>query len=160
MVFEGEGDELDLAALSKASRVSPRTIRYYIHQGLLPSPGKRGRGARYDRALLDRLELIKLLQRDRWPLGKIAERMAQLDDEGVRRELEAPLELSLDDHAGSRFARVRSEDGPRYETRWSNWDRVRVTEDVEISVRAPVSANQRKRLDALLEAVRRVFETG
>ena len=85
MAFEGEPDELDLAALSKASRLSPRTIRYYIHQGLLPSPGKRGRGARYDRATLERIELIKLLQRDRWPLAHIQRRLSELDDEGVRR---------------------------------------------------------------------------
>ena len=57
---------MDLAELAKASGVTPRTIRYYIHQGLLPSPGKRGRGARYDRGALGRLQLIQLLQRDKW----------------------------------------------------------------------------------------------
>ena len=126
MAREGEGKELDLAQLSRASRVSPRTIRYYIHQGLLPSPGKRGRGARYDRGVLDRLELIKQLQRDGWPLGKIVERMAELDEQGVV---------------------------PQRTT----WERVRVSADVEISVRTRLSAAQRKRAERLIEAARRTF---
>ena len=150
MAFEGEQDDLDLRELSRVARVSPRTIRYYIHQGLLPSPGKRGRGARYDRGLLDRLELIKQLQRDRWPLGKIAERMAELDEEGVRRQLGAPLELP--------FSTVReSEFPPRYEVNKSTWECTRVGPNVEICVRTPLSAEERRRLERLIEAATKMF---
>ena len=188
MVFEGEGDDLDLAELSRASRVSPRTIRYYIHQGLLPSPGKRGRGARYDRGLLDRLRLIQLLQRDAWPLARIADHLAELDEEGVRRELGAPPELMLGDSAAYATPRaVRSEENPPYrargpkvdvvrppapieaarrfesaekpfEIRRSTWKRVRVSPYVEISVRTPLSAELKSRVDRLIAAAQKILE--
>jgi DNA-binding transcriptional MerR regulator len=156
MAPEGEEDVLDLAELARASRVSPRTIRYYIHQGLIPSPGKRGRGARYDRGLLDRLELIKLLQRDAWPLAKIANHLAELDEEGVRRELGAPPELPLGDGPPS-YVR-ESEFPPPYETSRSTWERVRVGPKVEISVRTPLSSEERKLVDRLVQAARKIFE--
>jgi DNA-binding transcriptional MerR regulator len=152
MAWEGEGDELDLAELSRASRVSPRTIRYYIHEGRLPSPGKRGRGARYDRGLVNRLELIKLLQRDGWPLGKIAERMRELDEEGVRREVEG----------GGR--RVETGEPPILTPasslipQRSIWERVRIDPNLEISVRTPLSAQQKKLADRLVELARAIFE--
>ena len=146
MAFEGDGDTLDLPELARASRVSPRTIRYYIHQGLLPSPGKRGPGARYDRALLDRLELIKLLQRDRWPLGKIAERMAELDDEGVRREMQ---------EAGGKTKALPPSSSllPRRST----WERVRISSSIEINVRTPLPPDRKKRVDRVIDVAKRML---
>lgn len=81
----------DLAELSDLADVTPRTVRYYIQQGLLPSPGARGPGARYDRAHLDRLRLIRRLQREHLPLAEIRRRLEELDDESLRRLAEAPL---------------------------------------------------------------------
>lgn len=149
MGFEGEADALDLRELARESGVPPRTIRYYIHQGLLPSPGKRGRGARYDRALLDRLELIKLLQRDRWPLGRIASHMAELDDEGVRREVKG-------EGRREKAEAVLSPDSSLLAQR-STWERLRVAPNIEISVRTPLSAQQKKLVDALIAAARQLF---
>lgn len=83
-------DSLDLSELAEATGVSQRTIRYYVQQGLLPSPGTRGPGTRYDRSMVERLQLIKLLQRHHWPLSKIRDHLERLDDAGVRRELAHP----------------------------------------------------------------------
>lgn len=47
-----------LQELADAAGVTPRTIRLYISEGLLPSPGL-GRDARYTQVHLDRLALIK-----------------------------------------------------------------------------------------------------
>ncbi len=82
-------DPLDLTALAEESGVSPRTIRYYVQQGLLPSPGTRGPSTRYDRGHLDRLQLIKRLQRQHLPLAEIRRRLEELDDDGVRLALES-----------------------------------------------------------------------
>jgi DNA-binding transcriptional MerR regulator len=38
-------DTYDLAELCDLADVTPRTVRYYVQQGLLPSPGARGPGA-------------------------------------------------------------------------------------------------------------------
>jgi len=49
----------DLAALGGVSR---RTVRYYVQQGLLPSPLGLGRGRHYGREHLARLRAVKALQ--------------------------------------------------------------------------------------------------
>jgi len=48
--------------LADLGGVSRRTVRYYIQQGLLPSPLGVGRGRHYDQAHLDRLLRVKALQ--------------------------------------------------------------------------------------------------
>src|SRR5690349_19123247 len=102
-----ESEDLDLAELANAAGVTPRTVRYYVQQGLLPSPGTRGPGTKYDRSLLERLQLIRLLQREHWPLSKIREHFESLDDEGVRKELGVPPELPLPGVSESALKYVR-----------------------------------------------------
>ena len=77
-------ESFDLGELAAAADVTPRTIRYYVQQGLLPSPGTRGPGVRYDRAHLDRLQLIRRLQRQHLPLAEIRRQLEGLDDASVR----------------------------------------------------------------------------
>ena len=69
-----------LAELADLAGVTPRTVRYYVSQGLLPSPGASGPGAKYDDGHLDRLRLIRKLQREHLPLAEIRQRLAGLDD--------------------------------------------------------------------------------
>lgn len=73
-----------LADLCDLADVTPRTVRYYISQGLLRSPGTTGPGARYDDGHLARLRLIRRLQREHLPLAEIRKRLAALtDDEAI-----------------------------------------------------------------------------
>ena len=62
---------IDLTDLADRAGVSVRTVRYYIQQGLLPKPEARGPGAHYTGEHLDRLLVIKRLQREHLPLGEI-----------------------------------------------------------------------------------------
>jgi DNA-binding transcriptional MerR regulator len=71
----------DLAGLAGVTR---RTIHYYLAQGLLPPSAGDGRNARYDRGHLDRLRLIRGLQREHLPLAEIRQRLERLSDEQVR----------------------------------------------------------------------------
>ena len=59
-----------LAELSALVQVSQRTVRYYIKQGLLPSPGF-GRGTRYNQTHLQRLKLILDFKAQHLPLAEI-----------------------------------------------------------------------------------------
>ncbi len=77
-------DAFDLVDLCDLADVTPRTVRYYIQQGLLPSPVSRGPGAHYDRGHLDRLRVIRRLQREHLPLAEIRRRLESLDDGAVR----------------------------------------------------------------------------
>ena len=76
-------NEYTLQDLADLAAVTPRTIRYYIAQGLLPSPGRPGPGAAYAEGHLARLRLIRQLQREHLPLAEIRARLAGLDDETV-----------------------------------------------------------------------------
>lgn len=55
-------EDLSLDELAERSGVSARTIRYYQSEGILPSPRKVGRDARYAVGHLERLEQIFELQ--------------------------------------------------------------------------------------------------
>ena len=61
----------DLQELCTEAGVTPRTVRYYIQQGLLQEPEARGPGAHYTEEHLDRLLLIKRLQKEHLPLAEI-----------------------------------------------------------------------------------------
>ncbi len=85
-------ESFDLVELSKRAGVTPRTVRYYVQQGLLPSPGTRGPAARYDAAHLERIRLIRRLQQEHLPLAEIRLRLERMDDDEVRAALRAPEE--------------------------------------------------------------------
>jgi DNA-binding transcriptional MerR regulator len=78
-----------IADLARLTDVTPRTVRYYIAQGLLPAPGESGPGAHYGPGHLDRLQLIRRLQRQHLPLAEIRSRLATLTDRDVADALRA-----------------------------------------------------------------------
>jgi DNA-binding transcriptional MerR regulator len=71
---------LTLADLARLADVTPRTVRYYVAQGLLPSPGQAGPGSRYPESTLPRLQLIREMQRSHLPLAEIRTRLAGVTD--------------------------------------------------------------------------------
>jgi DNA-binding transcriptional MerR regulator len=72
-----------LTELADLAGVTPRTVRYYMSQGLLPSSGSSGSGAKYGDAHLGRLRLVRKLQREHLPLAEIRQRLAGLDDAAI-----------------------------------------------------------------------------
>lgn len=72
-----------LADLCDLADVTARTVRFYIAQGLLRGPESSGPSARYDDGHLDRLRLIRRLQRDNVPLAEIRKRLAALSDQDI-----------------------------------------------------------------------------
>lgn len=72
--------DYSLTELARLADVTPRTVRYYIAQGLLPSPDAAGPATRYGDAHLARLRLIKRLQREHLPLAEIRQRLDAMSD--------------------------------------------------------------------------------
>ncbi|MEP7345763.1 MAG: MerR family transcriptional regulator [Gemmatimonadaceae bacterium] len=199
----------DLNELADAAGVTTRTIRYYVAQGLLPSPGTRGPGTRYDRGHLNRLQLVKSLQRQHLPLAEIRRQLESLDDVGVREALRSAPDAP---HPSSALSYVRgllgkdaahpggdelrigalalptpapksparslaetlfgrsdrkeeaapppSESKPSSvakQPRRSIWDRLALSPDVELHVRRPLSREQNRQVDRLLDAARQIF---
>lgn len=75
-----EGARYAIGDLAGLAGSTPRTVRYYVAQGLLPPPDGVGAGAHYTDAHLARLRLIRRLQRQHQPLSEIRLRVASLAD--------------------------------------------------------------------------------
>lgn len=73
-----------LDELAREVDVTPRTIRYYIAEGLLPPPDAIGRNARYSQDHLDRLRLIGQLKDEFLPLKEIRTRLTTLSTDEIR----------------------------------------------------------------------------
>jgi DNA-binding transcriptional MerR regulator len=76
-----------IGELAERTGVTPRTIRYYTAEGLLPPPDTRGRYALYGEDHVLRLQLITRLKEAYLPLTEIKARIEQLATEQVRRLL-------------------------------------------------------------------------
>ena len=183
----------DLNDLCQQSGVTTRTVRYYVQQGLLPSPGL-GAGARYGQGHLVRLRLIRRLQSEHLPLAEIRRRLEGLDDEAVQVLLErssagSSSATSAVDYvrqvlgsAGSsppRNARPSPPLPPASPARppaapsspppgrtarppgadRAQWERIALTPDVEVHVRRPLSREDNRRLEKLLEKGRELFRS-
>lgn len=82
-----------LTDLANLASVTPRTVRYYVAQGLLASPGQPGPGAKYTREHLARILLIRRLQREHLSLGEIRRRLETMgEDELLAATADAPRE--------------------------------------------------------------------
>lgn len=79
----GEERAFTINELADEAGVTRRTVHYYIAQGLLPASGGEGRNTRYARGHLDRLRLIRELQRQHLPLAEIRQRLERLTDAQV-----------------------------------------------------------------------------
>jgi DNA-binding transcriptional MerR regulator len=199
-----DADELiDLRELAARTGVSVRTIRFYQQQGLLPAPGQRGPGALYGPAEVDRLRLLRMLQRDHLPLAEIRKQLQAMSDSDVswalslgktpvqrssaaeyaRRVLEETTTPLADPPADQRSVaeepsevfdilptngRVTESEGPvpygqmsfgfpRRASRES-WDRITLSDDIELHVRRPLSREQQRLLEQLLATAQRHLE--
>src|SRR5262245_30192293 len=88
--------EMELDELAERAGVLPRTVRYYVSEGLLPPP-MYGKPAKYTEEHLERLILIKRLQKELYmPLDKIRERFARQSTEQIKEYLEQTLLLEAE----------------------------------------------------------------
>jgi DNA-binding transcriptional MerR regulator len=76
-----------LQELADAAGVSPRTVRYYIAEALLPPPEPAGHKTSYTRDHLTRLKLIGLLKEAYQPLRTIREQLVGIGNEDLDRAL-------------------------------------------------------------------------
>jgi DNA-binding transcriptional MerR regulator len=178
----------DLNDLCQQTGVTTRTVRYYVQQGLLPSPGL-GAGARYGEGHLARLRLIRRLQAEHLPLAEIRRRLQSMDDEAVETLLasavtagQAPVNSAVDyvravlegssaqapaphrplgpvappSAPPSSPPRTGPLPRPAAADR-AQWERIALTPDIEVHVRRPLSREDNRRVDKLLEKAQELF---
>ena len=78
-----DDERYSLSELADLAGVTPRTVRYYLAQGLLPSVGQSGPGSKYGANHLLRLRLIRRLQVEHLPLAEIRRRLEGLSDADI-----------------------------------------------------------------------------
>ena len=84
-----DDERYSLTELADLAGVTPRTVRYYLAQGLLPAVGQTGPGSKYDAGHLARLRVIRRLQAEHLPLAEIRRRLDTLDDGEIRELVDA-----------------------------------------------------------------------
>lgn len=119
-----------ISDLERETGISPRNIRYYITQGLLPSAHGRGVGATYTADHLLRLKYINKLKQDNLPL---AEMRKQLD--GLSQEKLADV--------------LRVETAPPQD----RWRRIHLHDDIEIHVRERAGRDRDYDLERAVEEI-------
>jgi DNA-binding transcriptional MerR regulator len=163
---------LELAELCEQTGVTARTVRYYIQQGLLASPGQMGPGAKYTPSHLARLLLIRKLQQEHLPLAEIRRRLTNLDDESVLSLVRSPARAgSAADYARSVLGQsarpgkgpttaVAAPSKPAFASDRSTWERIVLSPDVELHIRRPLTREDNRRIEQVLEFARRTLNAG
>ncbi|HEX6868007.1 MAG TPA: MerR family transcriptional regulator [Candidatus Limnocylindrales bacterium] len=95
-----DDDRYSLTELADLASVTPRTVRYYLAQGLLPAVGQSGPGSKYGDGHLARLRLIRRLQAEHLPLAEIRRRLVGLSDADIEAlaatDVPPPTDSALD----------------------------------------------------------------
>ena len=116
--------------LERETGISPRNIRYYITQGLLPPANGRGVGATYTADHLLRLKYINKLKQDNLPLSEMRKQM-----EGLSQEKLADV--------------LRVETAPPQD----RWRRIHLHDDIEIHVRERAGRDRDYDLERAVEEI-------
>lgn len=180
--------EYAIGELAELTGVTPRTIRYYVSIGLLPSPEQAGPRTRYTEGHLKRLRLIRQLQRQHLPLAEISDHIARLDDEAVVAALDSGVAARPSDSALDYILRLQGEQArrpserkeitpaatpaiarglaepaaayqPPLDTR-TRWERVPLSESVELHIRQPMDPRMRKQIEHYIRLGREMLDEG
>jgi DNA-binding transcriptional MerR regulator len=156
--------------------VTPRTVHFYIQQGLLAPADGAGRGARYTEAHLARLRLIKRLQKEHLPLNEIRRQLAALSDDQVMQALASRTDFSARTRSSAlnyiqsvrssvagqsrtpspsrpmtdAVASLTPESSGPWPVRRSQWERMVLNDDLELHIRRPLSRERNRFVDKLL----------
>ena len=166
--------KLTLTALCERAGVTPRTVRYYIQQGVLPAPDAAGGpGAHYGEGHVARLRVVRELQREHLPLAEVRKRLASVSDAELlsRGSVEAderPRRTSAADYVRRALGDASPPPPPRSPApsppprepvvERSTWERIALTPDIEVHVRRPLSRLQNKLLERLLDHAKALLE--
>ena len=158
-----------LEELAHLGGCSPRLVRRYIEQGLLPPAQVRGRGAYYAAVHLDRLRAVGVLKsRNQLRIAVIRQVLDNLSGDEIQ-QVAAGTALELDALPSIRSSAVNAavpdsavqsqpQDGAMGEGDVEIWATVRITADIELRARG-LNRKGLGRLRAIAEQLRQVVQT-
>lgn len=142
-------NDYSIGQLAELAGVTVRTIRYYAAEGVLPPPAaSEGRYARYAQSHLNCLRLILRLKESFLPLSEIKRRICVLSES----EIESQLQSEPDSIPTSQIALSTSVSDRSTPKHREVWERVSVSEGVELHLQLPLSQNSQAKADRLLAA--------
>ncbi len=143
-------NDYSIGQLAELAGVTVRTIRYYAAEGVLPPPATavEGRYARYTQSHLNCLRLILRLKESFLPLSEIKRRICVLSES----EIESQLQSEPDSIPTSQIALSTSVSDRSTPKHREVWERVSVSEGVELHLQLPLSQNSQAKADRLLAA--------
>lgn len=165
--------------LAAQMSVTPRTIRYYVSEGLLPPPEGSGQNRVYtdDHAL--RLEAIKHLKEAYLPLHEIRSRLSGISGDDLVRlattEVPSPRggtalqyisallgNSKVDTHERDTVAApaVTTQSAPAEQLQREVWTRVEIAPGVELNYRTPTDSGTAQDIERLLQMARNLFSHG
>jgi DNA-binding transcriptional MerR regulator len=178
-----DSSKFTISELADAAGTTPRTVRFYTAEGLLPPPDSRGRFALYSTEHLDRLLLINRLKQAFQPLNAIRERLVGLNAADIRSILSRtegrpPAESLNDllvksaevirarnalshgfeqsDNEGQSFPDLTvSERSP--DTDSEMWQRTFLAPGLELQIRLPLAAGMEVRVAELIDRAHELF---
>lgn len=173
-------EDVTLTELAEQTGESPRTLRFYVMQGLLSGPDASGPRARYPFEHVARVRWIRARQSEGLSLGRIGRDLQALDAAGLppptpstdpapdavpgapappsaveylrRAGLLAQHAAAAPDPPPAAVAPEAFVDPTR-----STWERVLLADGVELHVRRPLDPFTQRRLKQLLQQARDIF---
>ena len=147
-----------LHELAHLTGVTPRTIRFYIAEGLLPRPEGNGPAAVYSADHRDRLRLIALLKDRYLTLQEIRRELAALEPSAV------PERLRAEETASGASGPTRADAGAQRSTdaadpslpHREHWVRVILADGVELHIRGDLSREPTS-VDTLVQRARELL---
>lgn len=177
--------DFDIGELCERADVTPRTVHFYVQQGLLPPAGTPGPGARYTQGHVARIKLIRLLQKQHLPLAEIARRTKGLTDEQASALLAETRQRRPDDRGSAlnyirnilaQPADSRTTSGSRVPPaatvaarreavsiaapiapERSQWERFTLADGIEVHARRPMTRVEQRQFEKLMAEARRIF---
>lgn len=90
-----------IGELAKRSEVTVRTVRYYVEEGLLPQPPRRGKYSDFDDSYIQRIKLIQRMKHERLSLPEIRGRLAEMGLVSPPPSPQLPLPFPAQGEAGT-----------------------------------------------------------
>lgn len=146
-----------IGELADLSGVTPRTIRYYVAQGLLPAGVRSGHQRLYSDEHADRIREIKRLQGQYLPLKVIRRMLAEEEEETLEVRAEMVCEDADIRYMASAEPPAMREPEPRTEPagRPQDWVRIEIAPGVEIHYQRSEVIGQEYLIDDLVDRARR-----
>ncbi|GBC84336.1 Mercuric resistance operon regulatory protein [bacterium HR11] len=136
-----------IGELARHAGVTPRTIHYYVHIGLLPPPKGGGRYSYYTEEHLRRLRIIRQLQRYFIPLRRIKEALRLKSLEELEEEVARAHRVAHEYRDALRTAIPMTPER-------TTWERIVLQDGLELHYRLPMATGVQQFIEFILQHAR------